>query len=51
VKVGEQDVGNTIGVPEVATLLTVAGAIVYVLGLIGLAMPIKGTFTRDMSTA
>jgi hypothetical protein len=51
VKVGEQDVGNTIGVPEVAALLTVAGATVYVLGLIGLAMPIKGAFTRDISTA
>jgi len=42
---------ETIGLAELATLVTVAGITVYVLGLIGVAIPIFRTFTHNMSAA
>src|SRR5215212_11106779 len=36
---------------DLATILTVAGVSIYVLGLIGLAIPILREFTGDITTA
>jgi hypothetical protein len=36
---------------DLATILTVAGVSIYVLGLTGLAIPIRREFTGDISTA
>src|SRR5215218_9748998 len=42
---------NSIGIGDLAAILTTAGVTIYVLGLIGLAIPISRTFTNDLSTA
>ena len=42
---------NGIGLGDLAVLVTVAGVTVYVLGVIGLAIPMYRTFTFNMSTA
>lgn len=42
---------NTIGIAQLATLLTAAGVAIYVLGLVGLALSINLTFTEKWSTA
>jgi hypothetical protein len=44
-------VDNSIGIAELATLLTAAGVAIYVLGMIGLALSIRLTFTQRLSTA
>jgi len=43
-------VDSSIGIGDLAALVTVAGATIYVLGLVGLAIPIYRTFTHDMPT-
>jgi hypothetical protein len=45
----EEDAISIIG--ELAAILTAAGVSIYVLGLIGLAIPIRREFTQDLSTA
>lgn len=42
---------NSIGIGDLAAILTAAGVTVYVLGLVGLALPIRRAFTGDLSTA
>jgi len=42
---------NSISIGELATLLTAAGVGIYVLGLIGVALSIRLTFTNSWSTA
>jgi hypothetical protein len=42
---------GAITIGSLATILTVAGVTIYVLGLIGLAIPIRREFTQDLSTA
>jgi hypothetical protein len=44
-------VDNSIGIGDLAAILTAAGVTIYVLGLIGLALPIRRNFTGDLSTA
>jgi hypothetical protein len=42
---------NSIGIGDLAVLLTAAGVLIYVLGLIGLAIPIHIKHTGDVSAA
>lgn len=42
---------NSIGIGDLATIITVAGITVYVLGLVGLAITISQKFTGDLSAA
>jgi hypothetical protein len=44
-------VDNSIRIGDLAAILTVGGIAIYVLGLIGLAVPIRRVFTRDLTTA
>jgi hypothetical protein len=44
-------VDNSIGIGDLAAILTVAGVTIYVLGLIGLAIPIYREFAQDLTTA
>jgi len=44
-------VDNSIGIGDLATILTAVGVVIYVLGLIGLAIPIRRVFTGDLSVA
>ena len=42
---------NSLNIGDLAALVTVAGVTIYVLGLIGLAIPIYRVFTGEISTA
>src|SRR5215208_8151257 len=42
---------DSIGIGDLAAILTTLGVTIYVLGLIGIAVPIRRTFTEDLSTA
>jgi hypothetical protein len=44
-------VENSIGIGDLAALIAGAGVAIYVLGLIGLAIPIRRMYTNDLSTA
>jgi hypothetical protein len=44
-------VENSIGIGDLAAILTAAGVTIYALGLIGLAIPISRKFTEDLTTA
>jgi hypothetical protein len=45
------DVDNSIGIGDLAAIITAAGITIYVLGLVGLALTIRLEFTEDLSTA
>jgi len=40
-----------LSIGDLAAIVTVAGVTIYVLGLVGLAIPIYRTFTDDVATA
>ena len=42
---------DNLGIGDLAAILAAAGVTIYVLGLIGLAIPISRTFTEDLTTA
>jgi hypothetical protein len=42
---------SSVGIGDLAAILTAAGVAIYALGLIGLAIPIRTTFTEDITTA
>jgi hypothetical protein len=44
-------VDDSIGIGDLATILTVGGGTIYVLGLIGLVIPIRRAFTADLAAA
>jgi hypothetical protein len=44
-------VDDSIGIGDLATILTVGGVTIYILGLIGLVIPIRRVFTGDLSAA
>jgi len=44
-------VDSSIGIGDIAAVVTIAGVTIYALGLLGLAIPISTVFTKDMSTA
>jgi hypothetical protein len=44
-------VDSSIGIGDLAAIITAGGAVIYVLGLIGFAVPIYRAFTNDLSTA
>src|SRR5215213_10483933 len=42
---------SSIGIGDLAAIVTLTGVTIYVLGLVGLAIPIFRTFTGDLATA
>jgi hypothetical protein len=49
--VGISSSDNSLSIGSLATILTVAGVAIYVLGLVGLAVTIRLRFAKDISTA
>jgi hypothetical protein len=42
---------NSIGIGDIAALATVTGVVIYVLGLVGLTIPIRRIFVDELTTA